>query len=172
MSIPPGRPILRATFSAALLIGCGGVLSGCPQAGTPGAAPAKAAGLARAPDVSYTTRGIVESLPTPDKPTSEFIVRHEAIDNFLNPVNGNLGMNAMSMPFTLGKDVSLGTIKVGDKVSLTFGVWYKPAPGGDPSKKAIDTYAVTSLSTLPADTVLEFRPAKPTPAKPDEPKKD
>ncbi|MBY0260748.1 MAG: copper-binding protein, partial [Phycisphaerales bacterium] len=123
MSIPSGRSILQASLSAALLLGCGGVLSGCPKSETTSTSPAKAAGLARAPDVSYTTRGIVESLPIPDKPTSEFIVRHEAIDNFFNPVNGNLGMNAMSMPFTLGKGVSLGTIKVGDKVSLTFGVW-------------------------------------------------
>lgn len=162
------RSFIHATLSAALLLGCGGVLSGCPKGGAPAS---KAAGLDRAPDVSYTTRGVVESLPAADKPTSEFIVRHEAIDDFLNPVNGKLGMNAMSMPFTLGKGVSLDGIKLGDKVSLTFGVWYKPGAAGT-DRKSIDSYAVTRIAALPADTQLEFRPAKPAPAKPDEAKKD
>lgn len=154
--------LIRLSISAALLMGCGGVLSGCPRSET--AAP-KSAGLDRAPDVSYSTRGIVESLPEAGKPTSEFMVKHEAIDDFLNPVNGQVGMNAMSMPFTLGKGVTLDGLKVGDKVALTFGVWYKPRPG-QPEKKTIDTYAVTKIEKLPAETELEFRPARPKPTGP------
>jgi Cu/Ag efflux protein CusF len=141
--------------AAALLMGCGGVLGGCPQGPATGARAED-----RTPDAVYTTRGIVETLPSPDKPTAEFQVKHEAIDDFLNPLTGELGMNAMIMPFRLGRGVSLGDTKVGDKVSLTFAVWYKPVQG-KPDKRTIDTYAVTKIEKLAPETELEFRQARP-----------
>lgn len=105
------------------------------------------------PNDTYTVRGQVESVPSPDKPTAEFVVKHEAIDDFKNP-NGTRGMNSMSMPFPLTKGLSLEGIAPGDKVEMTFVVWTTPGQRG---------YEVRKITKLPADTELHFGKAKPKP---------
>jgi hypothetical protein len=102
------------------------------------------------PDDTYTVRGQIEQIPTPDKPTSDFIVHHEAIDNFKNP-DGTLGMNSMSMPFPLAKGLRLEVVP-GDIVELQFVVWTKPGHRG---------YEVRKITKLPPDARLEFRKAAP-----------
>lgn len=121
-----------------------------PPAPTPTGAPASERGE---PDDTYTVRGVVESVPSPDRPTAEFFVRHEAIDGFKNP-DGSRGMNSMTMPFPLGKGVSLEGIAPGDKVEFVMAVWTRPGHRG---------YEIRKIAKLPADTELRFGKANPKP---------
>lgn len=105
------------------------------------------------PDLTFTTRGKVVMLPDKAKPTSEFQVHHEAIDDF-DMGTGKKGMDSMIMPFPLAKNVSLEGLAVGDIIELTFVVWTTPGIRG---------YEVTALKELPPETTLEFRKANPTP---------
>jgi Cu/Ag efflux protein CusF len=128
-------------------------LAACDRASSPPAPTAPASSPRGEPDDTYTVRGQVEQIPTKDKPTSEFMVHHEAIDNFKNP-NGKLGMNSMSMPFPLAKGLALDGITPGDIVELEFVVWTKPGHRG---------YEVRRITKLPADTQLHFGKANPKP---------
>lgn len=126
---------------------------GCERGSGAGAAKAPE----RAPDASYTVRAEVKMVPVKGKPTSEFIVRHEAIDTFVDPRTGALGMNSMDMPFGVRDEKLLEGIAAGDKVEVTFGVWYAEIGG----QKQIERYLVTGLKKLPAETVLTFGKASP-----------
>ena len=66
----------------------------------------------------YVVRGEVISVPQADKPGTEFIVKHEPIDNFRNASGQIVGMSTMGMPFTPGKGVLLDGIKPGDKIEM------------------------------------------------------
>ncbi|HYD00180.1 MAG TPA: copper-binding protein [Phycisphaerales bacterium] len=114
----------------------------------------------RTPDGTYTVRGEVSSLPTTGDKRTEFRVYHEAIDDFKDKGGKVVGMNAMTMDFPPAKGVDLSNLKKGDKVSLTFSVWW----GGSPP------WLVTKIEKLPDDTKLVFGKAKPPaePAKPEE----
>jgi len=116
------------------------------QAKTPGREPP-----ARTPDATYTVRGEVETLPTAGDKRTEFRVHHEAIDDFKNSSGKVVGMNAMTMDFPPAKGVDLSNLKKGDKVSLTFSVWW----GGSPP------WLLMKIEKLPGDTKLVFRQAKP-----------
>lgn len=102
------------------------------------------------PDAVYRVRGKVEQVPDPSKPMSEFIVRHEPIDDFRNP-DGSLGMDTMSMPFPLATSASLDGIGAGDAVEIEFAVWSKPGTRG---------YEARRVVKLPDGTVLRFGPAR------------
>jgi hypothetical protein len=117
------------------------------------AAPAKA--VAKRPaDKVYTVRGQILMLPVPGKPTTDLVIHHEAIDDFVNP-GGKLGMASMEMPMPAGPGVSLKEFAVGDIVELDLSVWYKP------EFTAVENYSVTRLKKLPADTALKFGEAAP-----------
>ena len=144
--------IAAALVPAAMFVLAGGlgVLAGCEnrsaqQAATP----------ARGADKVYTSRGKVESLPDPKRVTAEFVVHHEAINDFVNP-NGSKGMNSMSMPLTPDASVDLSALAVGDIIEFDLSVWYKP------EFKAIESYRVTRVKKLPPDTELHFGTAVPT----------
>lgn len=97
----------------------------------------------------YTVRGIVEQLPSESEPTLEFQVRHEAIPHFVGQ-DGVLGMDTMTMPFPLAEGLSLGALKVKDKVELTFEVDF------DSASKSLLAYRAVAVAPLPAETTLDF----------------
>ena len=107
------------------------------------------------PSATYTVRGVVESLPDAIA-GSELEVRHEAIPNFVDETGAVTGMPSMIMPFPLAKGLSLDGIAKGDKIELTFAVWWKPR----------NHYEATKIVELPADTALTFPAARPAPNDP------
>ncbi|MBC7773671.1 MAG: copper-binding protein [Pyrinomonadaceae bacterium] len=155
------RTIARVVFPAALLVALGSMTScDCESCKTSPVVvssgdekkPVAATDPQPKPDATYVVRGRIIDLPDPARATSEFIVHHEAIDNFFNPTTNKVsGMGAMEMPFPLGKGVGIEGFKVGDVVEITFEDFYAP------SRK----FHVVKLIKLPPETALEFRPAKP-----------
>lgn len=97
----------------------------------------------------YVVRGQVAMLPDPANPSAEFQVRHEAIPQFVGP-EGKLGMDTMTMPFPLADGLSLESVKVGDKIELTFDVDY------DTTQRSPVAYRATEVKALPAETTLDF----------------
>ncbi len=146
-----------ALLAAAALLGCSG---GEPEAEPPPAAVAEmaeastevAGGAAEEPAADvYTVRGEIVALPEAAGAASSFQVRHEAIDDFKGIGGEVWGMDAMTMPFATGSDVSFADLAVGDKVEFTLAVaWLTATP-----------QQVTSIRKLPADTELTFGPAQP-----------
>lgn len=108
---------------------------------------------------TYQTRGIIESLPEAGKPASELMIRHEAINDFVDGKGAVVGMNAMTMPFPrLSPGVSLEGFAVGDKIAFSFtNTWTGPESARKPG------WTVDAISKLPADTELVFG-TKTTPA--------
>ncbi len=100
---------------------------------------------------TYVIRGEVISVPQADKPGTEFIVKHEPIDDFRNAAGQIVGMNTMGMPFTPGQGVSLEGIKPGDKIEMRWVLQWKPE-----SKEYVE-----SVRKLPAETQLRFGEARP-----------
>lgn len=140
--------LLVCVAAACGMLGLGGCDSKSSTAGSGGsAAPAEPAA---GPRYRYTVRGRVKSLPEPGKPMSSFEVHHEAIDNFVR-ADGKLGMGAMTMDFPLGEGVSLQGLRVGDIVEMVLEVQPRPRM----------RMKVTKLTTLPPETKLEFRAARP-----------
>lgn len=134
------RAIVLLTATAAVAVpGCG---EGLPQAQED-----------RRVDAIYETRGQIASLPDPTNPTSEFMIHHEAIDDFVHQDGVMRGMNAMVMPFpAVADDVSLEGIDVGDIVVFSFDVAWE----GDPK------WMVTAIEEVDPATELVFRQADPT----------
>lgn len=137
------------TIAAVFVFGVGS--AGCEKRG----ASSPTAGPARTPEKVYTSRGRVESLPDPKRPTAEFIVYHEPIDDFINP-NGSKGMGSMSMPLTPAPTADLSGLKVGDIIEFDLAVWYAP------EFKSIESFRVTRIKKLPAETPLRSGKATPT----------
>ncbi len=100
----------------------------------------------------YMVRGEVISVPQPGKTGTEFIVKHEPIDNFRDAGGQIVGMSSMGMPFTLGKGVLLEGIKPGDKIEMRWIVQWKPE-----AKEFVE-----SVRRLPIETQLRFGEAHPT----------
>ena len=99
----------------------------------------------------YLIRGEVISVPQADKRGTEFIVKHEPIDNFRNASGQIVGMSTMGMPFTPGKDVLLDGIKPGDKIEMSWVLQWKPE-----AKEYVE-----SVRKLPIETQLRFGDAHP-----------
>ncbi|HZW08912.1 MAG TPA: copper-binding protein [Phycisphaerales bacterium] len=103
---------------------------------------------------SYTVRGQVVSVPTPERPIDDLQIRHEAIPNYADRkgdvvVNskGERGMRSMTMGFPVAEGVSLAEIAPGDPVEFTFVVtWGENYP----------TFELTHIRELPAETPLDF----------------
>jgi hypothetical protein len=101
---------------------------------------------------TYVVRGEVISVPHAGEPGTEFIVKHEPVDNFRNADGQIVGMSTMGMPFTPGKGVSLEEIKPGDKIEMRWVLQWKPE-----AKEYVE-----SVRKLPMETQLRFGDAHPS----------
>lgn len=101
---------------------------------------------ARVPDATYTVRGVITALPVAGDARTELRAKHERIPDFKSKDGKIVGMNVMTMDFPPAKGVDLSGMKVGDKVSITFSVWWGNSPG----------WLATVVKKLPDDTVLDF----------------
>jgi len=101
---------------------------------------------------SYTVRAEILRLPDPARPGTEMVVRHEAIDDFVDGFGTVVGMDAMEMSFPVMPPLSTGGLAVGDLVSVQFTVDFGQ-----------ESLAVERLDRLPPGTALRFRPAHPRP---------
>jgi hypothetical protein len=118
-----------------------------------GGAPAGGGELRR-----YTVRGEIVQLPSADRPGSEMMVRHEAIDDFVDRSGQVVGMDSMVMPFRVEPAVSLQGLAVGDPIALRFAMdWEKPS------------LRVEKVERLPSGTALRFGPARRPPSQPPRP---
>lgn len=126
-------------------------LPACTREDAPPVAPVRPSSRGE-PDHTYVVRARVEMLPVAGKPTTEFVVHHEAIPEFVG-FSGEKGMESMSMPFPLAKSASLEGVKVGDAVEVTFVVWMTPGVRG---------FEARQIRKLPDSTRLNFEPAEKT----------
>ena len=78
---------------------------------------------------TYNVKGVIVSLPTPDKPSSKLKIRHEPISEYVDETGTKVGMNAMTMPFELKDGLNISDLQVGDNVEFTLESWWKPKPG-------------------------------------------
>ncbi|HMN41382.1 MAG TPA: hypothetical protein PKE29_11100 [Phycisphaerales bacterium] len=137
-------------FSAAAGLGLTG--ASCERS-APTPAPTA---VKRPADKVYTARGRITMLPAKEHPTRELVIKHEAINDFINP-GGRMGMSAMEMPLTPDRSLPLGEFAVGDVVEFDLSVWYAP------EFASLESYLVTRMRKLPEGTVLTFGPAAPVP---------
>jgi hypothetical protein len=122
------RPAAAALGAVSLLLAIG-----CREGDRAATAPLPPA------DATYTTRGVVQQLPTP--PANELMVLHETVPEFVDRKGETTGMESMTMPFSVAADVPLTGLAEGDKVEMTFEVrWQGPT-----------ILLVTALRELPAD---------------------
>lgn len=124
-------------------------LTGCDDPRPAAASPT------RAPDATYTTRGIIDTMPTPGTTITRPQIKHVPIPEFKNAQGETVGMPAMVMEFPPAPDVSLDGFAVGDKVELTFAVWWEGRRG---------SWLMTHITKLPPDTELNFPKADDAPA--------
>lgn len=103
-----------------------------------------------APDV-YDVRAEVVQLPR--APGGDLRLHHESIPDFRNSTGDAVGMAAMSMPFTPGEGLDVSGLAVGDRVEVTFEVYWEPKPA----------LLLTRVDALPQGTRLEFDAAEPEP---------
>ncbi len=75
------------------------------------------------PSETYAVRGIIRTMPTPERPLEGFSLTHEAIPDFVNAEGEMVGMSAMTMPFPRAEGLDLADLSVGDKVEAWFAVW-------------------------------------------------
>lgn len=66
----------------------------------------------------YTVIGTVKALPGGPRAANEILVKHEEIPDYRDSSGKVVGMMAMTMPFYLSPQVSVGDIKVGDAVTM------------------------------------------------------
>ncbi len=92
----------------------------------------------------YTVRGEVVQVDETGSGRS-LLVRHEAIPDFMDARGARVGMQAMIMPFQVGRAVAGGDVKPGDRIRMRFAVDWK-----------VHAMEVEELERLPADTVLVF----------------
>jgi Cu/Ag efflux protein CusF len=103
---------------------------------------------------NYTVRAEVVELPS-DANGHLFVLHHEAIDGFVSRDGKADGMDAMTMPFLVAKNVPLTEIRPGDKVEVLVHVDWQ-------DDRAVE---IIGLRKHSPDLHLEFRAARP-PGKP------
>ena len=100
---------------------------------------------------TYTMRAQVDELPV--QGGRELYLTHEPIDNYVGRSGKVVGMDSMSMPFPVAKEVSLEGIEPGDVIEAQLHVdWEADLP-----------VQITGIRELPRDTRLHFGEAKPKP---------
>ncbi len=111
--------------------------------GRPPAAPA-------VPVESYAMRGEIARLPRPGE--REIVIRHEAVPGFRDEGGKIVGMEAMTMPFTLAPDLPasmMDGLAPGDRIAFTLEMrWQDPR----------DIARISRLEKLPAGTALSWDP--------------
>jgi Cu/Ag efflux protein CusF len=131
---------MREALKSSLILVCLAVLlaAGCrPQRGQ-----------------NYTVRAEVAELPS-DANGHLFVLHHEAIDGFVTRDGKAEGMDSMTMPFLVAKNVPLTEIRPGDKVEVLLHVDWQ-------ADRAVE---IIGLRKHSPDLHLEFRAARP-PGKP------
>jgi hypothetical protein len=130
-----GRPIQRTLGPATLLL----VLAACSAAPPPAPAGARV----------YAVRGEVVQAPAPVTSGIQVLVRHEAIDDFVDAAGTVVGMDAMVMPFEVATLLVPRGLSAGEKVEVRFSMdWKEPR------------LRVERIERLPVGTALEFRAAR------------
>jgi hypothetical protein len=92
----------------------------------------------------YTVRGEVVQVDDTSSGRA-LMVRHEAIPEFVDSSGARVGMQAMVMPFQVGRTVEGADVKPGDRIRLRFAVDWK-----------VHAMEVESIERLPPDTDLVF----------------
>jgi hypothetical protein len=117
------------------------LLSSCAPSAPP-ASPAAGEGVR-----TYTVRGEVVAPPSAEGGATQLLVRHEAIDDFVDATGKVVGMAPMVMPFQVPGQVSASGLSTGDKVEIRFTMdWKGPR------------LRVERIDRLPAGTVLRLGP--------------
>ena len=132
---------MREALKSSLILVCLAVLlaAGCrPQRGR-----------------NYTVRAEVVELPS-DANGHLFVLHHEAIDGFVTRDGKAEGMDSMTMPFLVAKNVPLTEIRPNDKVEVLLHVDWQAA------ERAVE---IIGLRKHSPDLHLDFRAARP-PGKP------
>jgi Cu/Ag efflux protein CusF len=97
---------------------------------------------------AYAARGEVVQAPSPVTAGIQMLVRHEAIDDFVDASGKTVGMDAMVMPFEAAASAAAKDLAAGDKVEVRFSMdWQEPR------------LRVERIQRLPPGTALEFRAA-------------
>ncbi|HTG33091.1 MAG TPA: copper-binding protein [Thermoanaerobaculia bacterium] len=104
---------------------------------------------------NYTVRAEVVELPS-DANGHLFVLHHEAVDGFVTRDGKVEGMDSMTMPFLVAKNIPLTEIRPGDKVEVLLHVDWQAAD------RAVE---IIGLRKHSPDLHLEFRAARP-PGKP------
>ena len=142
---------MRSTTAIRLLTA---VLFATAALATPGcsAPPVKSA----APDSSYAMRGEIVRLPASG--AHDITIRHEAVPDFRDEAGKIVGMEAMTMPFTLAAPVSqaaLDSLAPGDRVAFTLEMRWQ-----DPHELA----RISRIEKLPEGTRLSWEASLPAAA--------
>lgn len=131
----PGRRL--ACFAAA---GAALALAACNRP------PAPPAGAVE----SYAMRGEVVRMPA--QATHEIVIRHEAVPDFRDDRGQVVGMEAMTMPFSLAPDLPASAtegLKPGDRIAFTLETrWQDPT----------DVARIARIDRLPEGTPLAWDP--------------
>lgn len=146
-SSPFAARTLRAVLFGLLVLG---LLAACKRTPAPaGPLAGVARTLAPTPaDQTYTTRGRLESLPTPDG-KQPLVVHHQTIADFLDEEGVVVGMteHAMAFPWLI-ETLDLGEARPGDFVEIVFEIRWKTKP----------RVLLTHVRKLPPGTVVELSP--------------
>ncbi|HEY3566364.1 MAG TPA: copper-binding protein [Thermoanaerobaculia bacterium] len=103
---------------------------------------------------NYIVRGQVVALPSPAN-GNLLELHHEAVDGFVTRDGKVEGMDSMTMPFLVARNVPLRDIQPGDKIEVILHVDWQ-------ADRAVE---ITGLRKLAPDQKLDFRAAHP-PGKP------
>jgi hypothetical protein len=143
--LPAARVLMACLLSAVALTGCSSKTEKSAESSFNAVA---------APTEVYVVKGIVTALPIGEDPRATLRIHHEAIPDFkdkhgkvyMNP-DGVPGMKAMEMPFdTLGPNVHLDGIEIGDKIEFELSIAREPRT----------SFAITRITKLPASTVIDY----------------
>jgi hypothetical protein len=99
---------------------------------------------------NYVVRGQVVELPSPAN-GNLLQLHHEAVDGFVTREGRVEGMDSMTMPFLVARNVSLRDIRTGDKIEVILHVDWQ-------ADRAVE---ITGLRKLAPDQKLDFRAARP-----------
>lgn len=107
---------------------------------------------------SYAMRGEIVRLPAAG--SREMAIRHEAVPDFRDEGGKVVGMEAMTMPFTLAQGVEIGGLAPGDKIAFTLEMRWR-----DPREIA----RISRIERLPAGTLLSWEKPLDGPGTPESP---